>query len=89
MKTWFVYIVRCCDGSLYTGISIDVNERVKRHNACLGAAYTRSHRPVVLVWKERVKSESAAKKREAEIKSWARNQKVALINSVDWRVLLR
>ena len=72
---WYVYIVRCADGSLYAGISNDVAKRVARHNAGKGAAYTRSHRPVALVWKARAASESAARKREARIKSWTKIRK--------------
>lgn len=76
---WYIYIVKCRDGSLYTGISNHVEERVKRHNEGKGAAYTRSHRPVVLVWKESAETESAARKREAEIKGWTRTEKLNLI----------
>jgi putative endonuclease len=79
MPIWHVYILRCGDGSLYTGISTDIIARVKKHNAGKGAAYTRSHLPVVLVWKERKKSESNAKKREAEIKRLTRIEKLNLI----------
>ncbi len=78
-KRWYVYMLRCGDGSLYTGISNDVAARVAKHNAGKGAAYTRSHLPVKLVWKERVKSESAAKKREAEIKRLPRSKKLSMI----------
>ena len=76
---WFVYIVRCCDDSLYVGISNNVEERVKRHNSGLGAAYTRSHLPVVLIWTEAAESESTARKREAQIKGWTRIKKLNLI----------
>lgn len=79
MSNWFVYILRCCDDSLYVGISNNIEERVKRHNTGIGAAYTRSHRPVTLIWTEAVESESAARKREAQIKGWTRIQKVNLI----------
>ncbi|MSR84988.1 GIY-YIG nuclease family protein [Candidatus Uhrbacteria bacterium] len=79
MNTWFVYILRCCDGSLYTGISNNLNERIKRHNNGQGAAYTRSHRPVVLIWTEAAESESAARKREAQIKGWKKGEKENLI----------
>lgn len=72
-------MVRCGDKSLYAGISKNVEERVKRHNAGKGAAYTRSHLPVVLVWTEAAKSESAARKREAEIKGWSRIEKMKLV----------
>jgi putative endonuclease len=80
MAAWSVYIVRCSNDSLYVGISTDVEERVKRHNAGKGAAYTRSFRPVVLVWTEAAESESAAKKREAEIKKWTREEKLRLLS---------
>jgi len=79
MSQWHVYVVQCCDESLYVGISTDVLGRVKRHNAGKGAAYTRSHRPVELVWTEAASSESAAKKREAEMKKWSRAKKVAFV----------
>ncbi len=79
MEIWSVYILRCCDDSLYVGISNNVEERVKRHNAGMGAAYTRSHRPVILLWTEPAESESAARKREAQIKGWTRNKKLNLI----------
>jgi putative endonuclease len=76
---WSVYILRCCDDSLYVGISNNVDRRVKRHNEGDGAAYTRSHRPVVLIWTEVAESESAARKREAQIKGWTRLKKENLI----------
>ena len=79
MSEWHVYILRCCDDSLYVGISNKVEERVKRHNAGMGAAYTRSHRPVVLVWTEMAESESVARKREAQIKGWTRLEKLNLL----------
>ncbi|MBU1032536.1 MAG: GIY-YIG nuclease family protein [Patescibacteria group bacterium] len=79
MKTWFTYIVRCVDNSLYTGISIDVEKRIKLHNSGLGAAYTRSHKPVTLVWKEKAKSSTAARKREAQIKKLTKSMKEDLI----------
>ena len=75
MNTWFVYILRCSDGSFYTGITTDVGKRLKRHQGGIGAAYTRSHLPVTLIWKESAVSESAARKREAEIKGWTRKEK--------------
>ncbi len=75
MSSWYVYILRCSDGSLYVGISNNVEERLKRHNQGQGAAYTRSHGPVVLVWTELVASESAARKREIQIKGWNRSNR--------------
>jgi len=75
MKRWHVYILRCGDGSLYTGISTDVINRVAKHNAGKGAAYTRSHLPVTLVWSKPSKTPTAARKREAKIKSWSKQEK--------------
>jgi putative endonuclease len=82
MSEWFIYIVRCVDDSYYTGISNNVEQRIKKHNAGIGAAYTRSHRPVVLIWQESAESESAAKRREAQIKKWTRSKKENLVNGV-------
>ena len=82
MSRWHVYIVRCRDKSLYTGISTDIEARLKKHNAGTGAAYTRSRRPVSLIWSEAVKSESKARKREAEIKSWKKSEKEEFLKKV-------
>jgi putative endonuclease len=79
MSRWHVYILRCGDASLYTGISTNVEARVQRHAAGRGAAYTRSHLPVTLIWTQAMDSESAARKREAEIKRWTRQQKLDLV----------
>ena len=76
MKEWHVYILRCKDGSLYTGITTDIERRLEQHNAGKGASYTRSRRPVTLAWHEKMASESAARKREAEIKKWTREEKM-------------
>jgi len=81
MSSWFVYMVRCADGSLYTGISTDLGRRVQQHNDGKGSAYTKSHGPVELVWSEQAKSESAARKCEAQIKGWTRKMKFAFIAS--------
>lgn len=75
---WSVYMVECRDGSLYTGISTNVEERIKKHNEGKGAAYTRSRRPVRLVWVEEAESESLARKREAYIKTLKREDKKRL-----------
>jgi predicted GIY-YIG superfamily endonuclease len=79
MARWFVYVVRCVDGSLYTGISTDVSARVAAHNAGRGARYTRSRRPVELVHTERKLSQSTALRREAAIKAWPRERKLTLV----------
>ena len=79
MPSWFVYIVRCRDGSLYTGISNDVARRLTAHNRGTGARYTRSRGPVTLVHLERRRSRSAALRREAAIKALGRADKLALL----------
>ena len=76
---FFVYIVRCVDGTLYTGFARDPEERVRVHNEGKGAKYTRSRLPVVLVYVEQCESLSAALKREDQIKPWSRAKKEALI----------
>lgn len=81
MARWFVYVVRCRDGSLYTGISNDVPGRVSAHNAGTGARYTRARRPVEVVHIEGKRSRSTALRREAVIKALSRAEKLALI---DW-----
>ena len=77
-REWSVYMLRCGDGSLYTGIAKDVSGRLVKHNAGKGAAYTRSHRPVALVWKKAGFTRSGALVREAAIKSLSRPRKEAL-----------
>ena len=82
MAAWFVYIVRCRDGSLYTGISTNVERRLAAHNGGRGARYTRSRLPVTLVHLERRRTQSAALRREAAIKSLERVAKLALLRPV-------
>ena len=76
---WHVYIVRCADDSLYTGCTNDLVRRVDAHNAGKGARYTRSRRPVQVVWSVRVKDKSAALSREAKLKQLTRAEKLALV----------
>lgn len=76
---WIVYIVKCSDNTLYTGITTDVERRIKEHNTKLGAAYTKSREPVKLVYKEECAARSDALKREFKIKSWERSEKLAFI----------
>ena len=80
---WFVYIVRCADDTLYTGIAKDVERRIDEHNCAnaLAASYTRSRRPVALVYKEAVDTRSTALKREYEIKQLTRQQKDHLLKT--------
>ena len=81
INDWFVYIVRCADDSLYTGITKDVDRRIQEHNEGnkLAAKYTRARLPVVLVHQEVCESRSAATKREIEIKLLSRKDKDILL----------
>jgi len=80
-NTWFVYILRCDDGSLYTGITNDLIRRCDQHNAGTASRYTRSRLPVVLVYQEEQGNRSVATKRELEIKALSRQKKEALIRA--------
>ena len=75
---WFVYLARCRDGTLYTGVTTDVLRRLRAHNAGRGAAYTRSRRPVALAHVEAAASRGAALRRELEIKGMGRGEKMGL-----------
>ena len=74
----FVYLLQCRDGSLYCGWTDDLERRVAIHNAGKGARYTRSRKPVRLVWSEEVSDRSAALKRELSIKRLTRAEKIDL-----------
>jgi predicted GIY-YIG superfamily endonuclease len=78
-ETWFVYVLRCADGSLYTGITKDLKRRCQQHNDGTASRYTRSRCPTKLVWQESHPSRSSALKREAAIKAMTRRDKLALI----------
>lgn len=78
-KYWTVYILRCGDGSLYTGITNDVPARLETHRSGKGAKYTRGRGPLELVYSEECPDKSAALKRELQIKSLSRLQKLELI----------
>ncbi|HCO23456.1 MAG TPA: hypothetical protein DIT97_10500 [Gimesia maris] len=80
--TWFVYILRCADDSLYTGITIDLNRRCEQHNAGTASRYTRSRLPVTMVYHEIQANRSMALKRELEIKAMSRTAKESLIKSI-------
>ena len=71
-QVWWLYLVRCRDGSLYTGISTNVVRRLKEHNSGKGAKYTANRLPVLLIYSEACASRSAALKREYELKSLTR-----------------
>ena len=77
---YFVYILECRDKTLYTGITNNLEKRIKDHNESkIGAKYTSGRRPVVLKYFEKVSNRSKALKREIEIKSWTRRRKLDLI----------
>lgn len=82
---WYVYIVRCADDSLYTGVATDIARRVQEHNADdrLGARYTRARRPVQLVYSEVCPDRSRAQRREYAIRKLSRGQKEDLL--LGWR----
>lgn len=78
-RDWNLYILRCGDGSLYTGIAKDVERRLQRHGTGRGAAYTRSRLPLELVYSEKGMTRSEALIREAQIKRLPRKRKETLI----------
>lgn len=77
---WYVYILKCADNTLYTGITTDISRRVKEHNRKKGGACTRARLPVKLTHKESYQTRTKALKREHQIKRWPKNKKIALIN---------
>lgn len=76
---WYVYMLRCGDGSLYTGSTTDVARRLREHQSGKGAKYTRSHPPVTLAYTEPAADRSAAFRREAAIKRLSRAEKWKLL----------
>ena len=80
MNSWKLYILRCGDGTLYTGITTDVEKRVEAHRTGKGAKYTRGRAPLELVYREECGDHSAALKREIEIKKLTREEKESLIH---------
>jgi len=80
LSEWFVYMLRCSDNSLYTGVTTDVKRRLKEHNEeKAGAKYTRVRRPVSLVYEEAVESRSAACQREYQLKQLKKSDKESFI----------
>ena len=77
----YTYIVKCSDGSLYTGWTNNLEKRIKDHNAGRGAKYTKARRPVVLVYKEECPTKQEAMKREWEIKRLSRKEKLSMIEN--------
>jgi len=82
-SSWQVYLLKCCDDSLYCGISNDLGKRLKQHSGEIkgGAKYTLSRNPCVLMYQEQAENRSEALKREAEIKKMTRSAKLKLIDS--------
>ena len=79
-NTWKLYILRCGDGTLYTGITTDVEKRLEAHRTGKGAKYTRGRGPLELVYTEECESYSSALKREYAIKQLSKGEKVALFS---------
>lgn len=81
-NNWFVYMLECADNSIYTGVTTDLERRVDEHNSSSkGAKYTRARRPVLLVYFEHSENRSTAQKREIEIKTMSRKEKLTLIRN--------
>ena len=76
---WYVYILLCKDKSLYTGITDNLKKRFSEHKEGRGGSYTRSHKPVKIVYTEELASKSEALKREMEIKKWDRTAKIKIL----------
>ena len=79
---WYLYILRCGDGTLYTGITTDVEKRLEAHRSGKGAKYTRGRNPLELVYQEVCGSHSDALKREAAVKKLSRKQKEMLLQGI-------
>lgn len=78
-KPWQLYILRCGDGTLYTGIAVDARKRLEMHRSGKGAKYTRGRSPLELVYVEQCQNHPAALRRELEVKKLSRAEKEALI----------
>ena len=87
MKFYFVYILKCADDSYYTGVTNNIEERVKQHESGYSASsYTYNRRPVTLVFSQQMQSIQQAIELEKQIKGWSRKKKVAFINE-EWDLL--
>jgi len=78
---WTVYILKCADNSLYTGITMDLERRLDEHSKGKGAKYTKHRRPITVVFTERQETRGQALKREAAIKAMVREEKLGLIEN--------
>lgn len=79
---WVVYILKCGDGSLYTGITNELDQRIKAHEEGTGAKYTRGRGPFKLVYREDCENRSAATKREMAIKRLSKDEKMAILQKI-------
>ena len=77
---WFVYILLCEDQSLYTGVSNNVDQRFFDHKNGKGGHYTRSHKPIKIIYEEVLDTKSMALKRERQIKGWSRGKKIKILH---------
>lgn len=77
---WFLYILGCCDGSFYTGVTTDIDRRLREHQEGKASRYTRTRRPVVLVYQEKCGTRSQSLARECAVKSLSRQRKEELIS---------
>lgn len=77
---YFLYIIKCKDGSFYTGITTDVKRRLEEHKKGTGGHYTRAKKVLKIVYTEKYPNRSSASKRESEIKGWPRQKKLNLVN---------
>lgn len=85
MKMWYVYILECRDGTLYTGITDDIPRRLKAHEAGKGAKYTRGRGPLLLRYQETCEDHAQALRREFQIKALSRKEKFALFTELEER----
>jgi len=79
---YYIYVLHCKDGSYYTGSTNNVEKRFKDHLLGKGARYTKSHKPIEIIYQEEFSTKSEALKREVEIKNWSREKKEKLVQSV-------
>ncbi len=87
MKPWYLYVVRCRDGTLYTGVTTDISRRVREHNESKrGAKYTKTRRPVELVWSKEFNNRSEAQSAEYNFKKLFHKQKWEIINEDSNRI---
>jgi putative endonuclease len=86
---YYVYILECCDKTLYAGITVDLERRIKEHNSSkLGAKYTGARRPVALVYAKKFRNRSKASKEEARIKKLTKIEKLEIIRKYETRIVI-